>query len=148
MMKSSYLRFGLTLLISLVVMWVLSMTMIDQWGHFYFNASNLWIAIVMVAAMGLIMMVSMRSMFENKRLNIALYAGFVVLFVVSVLGARSAAFVGDEQFLKSMIPHHSRAVLMCQESDITDPEIEELCVQIIESQQEEIVEMERILDRK
>lgn len=148
MMKSSYLRFGVTLLVSLVVMWVLSMTMIDQWGHFYFNLSNLWIAIVMVAAMGLIMMVSMRSMFENKRLNIALYSGFVVLFVVSVLGARSAAFVGDEQFLKSMIPHHSRAVLMCQESDITDPEIEELCVQIIESQQEEIVEMEQILDRK
>jgi uncharacterized protein (DUF305 family) len=148
MMKSSYVRFVVTLLISLIVMWVLSMTMIDQWGHFYFNLSNLWIAIVMVAAMGLIMMVSMRSMFENKRLNIALYAGFVVLFVVSVLGARSAALVGDEQFLKSMIPHHSRAVLMCQESDITDPEIEELCVQIIESQQKEIVEMERILDRK
>ncbi len=148
MMKSSYVRFGVTLLISLIVMWVLSMTMIDQWGHFYFNMSNLWIAIVMVAAMGLIMMVSMRSMFENKRLNIALYTGFVVLFAVSVLGARSAALVGDEQFLKSMIPHHSRAILMCQESSITDPEIEELCVQIIESQQEEIVEMERILGRR
>jgi uncharacterized protein (DUF305 family) len=148
MRTSNYVRFLLTLLVSLVVMWVLSMTMVDQWGHFHLNMSNLWIAIVMVAAMALIMMVSMRSMFEDKRVNIALYAGFVVLFVAGVAGARTSTFIGDEQFLRSMIPHHSRAILMCQESSITDPEIDTLCGEIIESQRDEIEQMEQILDRR
>jgi uncharacterized protein (DUF305 family) len=147
-MKSSYVRFGLTLLVSLLVMWVLSMALIDQAGHFYFNLGNFWMALIMVSAMGLIMMVSMRSMFEDKRLNIALYAFFVVLFVGSLLGGRTSTFVGDEQFLKSMIPHHSRAILMCQESSITDPEIKTLCDEIIEAQRDEIDQMEQILDRK
>ncbi len=147
-MKSSYGRFGLTLLVSLVVMWVLSMSLIDQPGHFYFNLGNFWMALIMVSAMGLIMMVSMRSMFENQRLNIALYALFVVLFVGSFLGGRTSTFVGDEQFLKSMIPHHSRAILMCQESSITDPEIKTLCDEIIAAQRDEIDQMEQILDRK
>lgn len=46
-----------------------------------------------------------------------------------------------------MIPHHSRAILVCEESNITDPEIIELCETIVETQQEEISQMETILDR-
>ncbi len=46
-----------------------------------------------------------------------------------------------------MIPHHSRAILVCQEANITDPEIEQLCVEIIDAQQKEIAQMEDILER-
>ena len=60
---------------------------------------------------------------------------------------RSEAFVGNDQFLRSMIPHHSRAILVCEQSDISDPEIQDLCEQIISSQQEEIDQMNEILDR-
>jgi uncharacterized protein (DUF305 family) len=45
-----------------------------------------------------------------------------------------------------MIPHHSRAILVCQESNITDPEIEELCRGIVETQREEIARMQEILE--
>ncbi|OWP36679.1 DUF305 domain-containing protein, partial [Klebsiella aerogenes] len=45
------------------------------------------------------------------------------------------------------IPHHSRAILVCQEADITDPEIVQLCDDIVEAQQEEIAQMEEILER-
>lgn len=44
-----------------------------------------------------------------------------------------------------MIPHHSRAILVCQESDITDPEILKLCETIVKAQKEEIAQMEDIL---
>lgn len=142
------MRFGLTLVVSLLVMWVLSMSMVDQWEHFYFNLSNFWMALIMVSAMGLIMMVSMHSMFENTRLNLALYAFFVVLFVGSLALGRSSALVGDDQFLRSMIPHHSRAILVCQESVITDPEIQTLCDEIIRTQRAEITQMEQILQRR
>jgi uncharacterized protein (DUF305 family) len=49
--------------------------------------------------------------------------------------------VGEKEFLKSMIPHHAGAILMCEGADITDPEIKELCKAIHSSQQQEIDQM-------
>ena len=42
----------------------------------------------------------------------------------------------------------SYAVLVCQESSLTDPEIVELCEQIVQTQREEIAQMEAILERR
>lgn len=50
------------------------------------------------------------------------------------------AGIGDTQFLRSMIPHHSGAILMCQEASL-DPQLIALCKQIVTSQQEEIATM-------
>ena len=55
--------------------------------------------------------------------------------------------VGNEQFLRSMIPHHSGAILMCEQASLTDPEIIALCAQIIPSQSQEIQQMQEILER-
>ena len=60
---------------------------------------------------------------------------------------RTQAAVGNEQFLRSMIPHHSGAILMCEKAQLTDPEIIALCKQIISSQQAEIAQMQQILQR-
>ena len=86
-------------------------------------------------------------MFKNTKVNIALLVGFVALFIATLLLGRAEAGVGNEGFLKSMIPHHSRAILVCQESNITDPEIQDLCATIVETQQEEIAQMQEILKR-
>jgi uncharacterized protein (DUF305 family) len=37
-----------------------------------------------------------------------------------------------------MIPHHAGAILMCEEAELQDAEIEELCDTIIAGQQAEI----------
>jgi hypothetical protein len=145
--KGSYVRFGVVMAISLVVMFLLSMSMIRTLDHFYLNPSNFYMALVMVAPMGLIMMVAMKGMFPNKRLNAVLYAVFVVLFIGALALGRTETFVGDVGFLRSMIPHHSRAILVCQESSITDPEIKTLCDGIVKSQTEEIAQMKEILNR-
>ncbi|WP_228721119.1 DUF305 domain-containing protein [Arthrobacter sp. 260] len=142
-----YLKFGVILLISLGLMWVLSMSMVRSIDHFYFNLSNFWMALLMVGAMAIVMVVGMWSMFKNKKANIAMLVGFTVLFVGAFSLGRTETFVGNEEFLKSMIPHHSRAILVCQESNITDPEIVELCDAIVETQREEISQMQSILDR-
>ncbi len=104
-------------------------------------------ALIMVAAMGVIMLISMWGMFRNKRLNVFLLGAFAIGFLAVLTLGRSEAFVGDEQFLKSMIPHHSRAILVCQESTLTDPEVIALCEQIVKSQTEEIQQMQEILKR-
>jgi uncharacterized protein (DUF305 family) len=46
-----------------------------------------------------------------------------------------------------MIPHHSGAILMCEQSNLTDTEIITLCDEIVQTQIEEIIEMEEILSR-
>ena len=61
---------------------------------------------------------------------------------------RAQAAVGDVQFLKSMIPLHAGAILMCNEAPITDSEIKTLCKQIIRGQRSEIDQMKAILTRK
>ena len=142
-----YAKLGLALALSYVAMFLLSMSMIRQWDHFYLNGSNAWMALVMVAPMGLIMLAVMWAMFQNKALNAGLALAFVAVFAGALYLGRQEAGVGNEQFLKSMIPHHSRAILVCQEAAITDPEIEELCRTIVKTQQEEIAQMKDILER-
>lgn len=141
----SYVKLGIALLVSYLLMWVLSMSMIRELDHFYWNLSNAWMALIMVAPMGFVMVVIMWQMFEHKVLNIVLLIGFAALFVLALIAGREEVLVGDEQFLDSMIPHHSRAILVCQESALTDPEIIELCASIVESQGEEIAQMKNIL---
>ncbi|MGB2568675.1 DUF305 domain-containing protein [Micromonospora citrea] len=132
--------------VSLAVMFVLTLSQIRRFGDFYLNLSNFYMSLIMVAAMGIIMMVVMHGMFTNKRLNLVLYIGFAALFLGGFAAVRTEPLVSNKAFLKSMIPHHSRAVLVCQEPDITDPEIVELCGQFVKSQEEEITQMKRILD--
>ena len=148
MKNSSYAKLGIALGVSLVLMFVLTMSMIRTIDHFYLNLSNFYMALVMVAPMGIVMLLVMWRMFENTRLNLVLLASFAALFAVAFALGRTETFVGDEQFLKSMIPHHSRAILVCQESSLTDPEIVELCEQIVQTQREEIAQMEAILERR
>ena len=146
-MKSPYAMFGLNLAVSAVVMYLVMFSMIAGLADFYNNLNMFYMALTMVAPMGMLMLLTMGSMYENRRLNLALHAGLALLFVAALLDTRSQAAIGDSQFLRSMIPHHSGAVLMCREAPVRDPEIVALCGQIIESQQREIDQMKRILER-
>jgi hypothetical protein len=143
---NGYGRLFLALGLSLAVMFPLTMAFVAQWSHFHLNLSNFYMAAMMVAPMGLIMLGVMRGMFPDRRLNAALILGFIALFAVGLWMGRTEAFVGNEQFLRAMIPHHSRAILVCNEAAITDPDIEQLCDQIVATQQEEIGIMERMLE--
>ncbi|ASN53434.1 MULTISPECIES: DUF305 domain-containing protein [Sinomonas] len=146
-MKSNYWKLALTLAVSFVIMLLLTYSMIRTWDHFYLNLANAYMALMMVAPMGILMLAVMWGMFKDKRLNIILMAVLAVLFAVVFAFGRFETFIGDRQFLESMIPHHSRAILMCQEASITDPEIKDLCDEIVSSQQKEIDQMKAILER-
>jgi uncharacterized protein (DUF305 family) len=143
-----YGRLAASLGVSGLAMHALSYSEIDVASHFHLSLSNGYMTLMMVAAMGLIMLTVMREMFGNARLNAGLYAGFALLLVGAFLLGRTQALVGDDAFLRSMIPHHSRAILVCQEAELADPQIMELCAGIIETQREEIREMEAIIERR
>ena len=70
-----------------------------------------------------------------------------MIFLASFVAMRTQAGVGNAEFLRSMIPHHSGAILMCNQASITDPEITALCRDIVTSQEKEIAQMKAILAR-
>ena len=144
---SQYRMFGLNMALSLVVMYFVMFTMIYSLGEFYNNLNMFYMALMMAAPMGVLMLLLMKSMFENARLNMVLYLAFGAVFILAYLGVRSQALVGDNQFLRSMIPHHSGAILMCEQASIRDPEIKSLCANIIISQKQEIDQMKQLLQR-
>jgi len=148
MVRHHYLMLGVNLLLSLIIMYVAMFAMIWSWGEFVQNINFLYMALVMWAPMAAVMLMTMRPMYPNKKLNGLLYLSFAAVFILSMIGIRKQSFVGDRQFLRSMIPHHSGALLMCEEAKITDPEIQTLCQGIISSQTSEIDQMKAILERK
>jgi uncharacterized protein (DUF305 family) len=60
---------------------------------------------------------------------------------------RTQAAISDPQFLRSMIPHHAGAVLMCEQATLEDPDLKKLCEDIISSQKREIAIMKEKLSR-
>lgn len=146
-MASHYRKLALTLSINAVLMFFITYAMIDTVDHFYVNINRVYMSLMMVAPMAMLMLFVMRGMYQNARLNAILHALFVGVFFASFLLARTQTPVGNEQFLRSMIPHHSSAIVMCEQSSITDQQIVELCGQIVKAQKDEIAQMKSILER-
>ena len=142
-----YLMFWVNMLLGLAVMYVVMFTMIDGTGDFRNNLNMFYMAVTMWAPMGIFMLATMPGMFPNRRANIALYILFAILMAGSFWATRAQALIDDRQFIASMIPHHSGAILMCREASLADPELVALCTQIIEAQRQEIEQMERISAR-
>lgn len=149
-MKHHYVMLAVNLGLSLLVMYLAMFAMIFTWGDFIENINFFYMALVMWAPMAILMLLTMGSMYANKTLNLVLHVTFVAIFVLALIGIRTQALVGDRQFVKSMIPHHSGAVLMCKEASLKDPELRELCYGpngIIASQIREVEQMKAILKR-
>ena len=143
-----YRRFAAMLLVSFVAMYFLMYAMVDGLGNVYASWNQVYMAGVMTAAMLVIELALMWSMYPNRSLNIALLAVGLIAGLGCWFGIREQAAIDDSQFLRSMIPHHAGAILMCGEAKIVDPEIQALCRQIIASQEAEIAQMKSLLDER
>jgi uncharacterized protein (DUF305 family) len=134
-------------LVSFVSMYVLMYAMVNAWGNVYNNVNQVYMAGVMTSPMLIIELLVMRGMYGNRRLNLVIVAVALAVGISSFLFIRQQAAVGDRQFLRSMIPHHAGAILMCREAPLRDPEIQALCRAIISSQQSEIDQMKAKLQQ-
>lgn len=142
-----YLMFWVNMALGLVVMYVAMFTMIDELGDFKNNLNMFYMAVTMWAPMGLFMLATMPGMYPNRRVNLVLYIFFVALTAASFWATRAQTLIDDRQFIASMIPHHSGAILMCREASLSDPELVSLCGAITQAQREEIQQMEAIAAR-
>lgn len=142
-----YLMFWINMALGLVVMYAVMFSMIDGLHDFRNNLNMFCMAITMWAPMGIFMLATMPGMFPRKKLNIALHVLFAALTIGSFAATRAQTMIDDGQFIDSMIPHHSGAILMCREADLADAELRTLCDEIIGAQRAEIGQMEAIKAR-
>jgi uncharacterized protein (DUF305 family) len=128
-------------------MYILMYSMVNTFNDIYNNINQVYMAALMTAPMIIFEVIIMRSMFKKKKLNLLIIAISIIVLVSSFALIREQTAVNDEQFITSMIPHHSSAILMCEQASIQDAELKELCEDIIANQQAEIDQMKEILER-
>jgi hypothetical protein len=95
--------------------------------------------------MAIIMLAYMSGMYSDRRLNIAIFAGSVIVFALSLWLVRSQVTVSGTSYMQAMIPHHSIAIMTSERSQIRDPRVRKLADEIIEAQRREISEMKYLI---
>jgi len=133
--------------LSFISMYILMYSMVDRFGNVFNSVNQVYMAGLMAAPMVVIELLLMGSMYEKKKANIIIMAVSIVAAIVFFIFIRMQTAVTDRQFIRSMVPHHSGAVLMCERATLSDAELLTLCEEIIKSQQREIDQMKGILDR-
>jgi uncharacterized protein (DUF305 family) len=141
----NYGRFFAMIATSTVVMFGLMYLNTYALDHIFFSQTRMWMAFYMGAVMAIIMLAFMLGMYSNKRVNLAIFAGAVVTFALSLWLVRSQETVDDLAWMRAMIPHHSIAILTSERANISDPRVRALADAIIEAQLSEIAEMKRYI---
>lgn len=142
-----YKNLGIMAVLSFVSMYILMYAMVDSFSNVFGNYNQFYMAGLMTSPMILIELIVMRMMYPNKMLNLWIMGISLVVLIFFWTGIRQQFAINDEQFLKSMIPHHAGAILMCNEAKLEDVEIKELCNNILSGQQTEIDFMKGKLDK-
>ena len=142
-----YGRFAWMLGLSFVAMYVLMYAMVDRLGNAVPNINQFYMAGLMTAPMAILEILLMGRMYPDKRKNITILLLGAAVLAACWFGIRAQAGVGDRQFLKSMIPHHAGAILMCEQASLTQPDVKALCDGIVKAQEEEIARMRALLAR-
>jgi uncharacterized protein (DUF305 family) len=146
-MQHHYGRFLIMIVLHFIAMYIFMYAMVNVFDNVFNSLNQVYMAALMTASMVLIELPLMSSMYKSKKLNTVIIAAGAIVLIGSWFGIRQQAAIGDRQFLRSMIPHHAGAILMCQQASIKDQEIRTLCNNIISGQQAEIDQMKTILSR-
>jgi uncharacterized protein (DUF305 family) len=141
----SYIRFGVMIATSIIVMFILMYFNTFEWGHIFFSETRVYMAILMGAVMAIVMMGFMFKMHKKKLVNISIFIGSFIVIILMVFLVRSQITVGDVSYMRAMIPHHSIAILTSERAKIKDPRVKDLANSIIEAQVSEIEEMKMLI---
>jgi len=142
---NKYARFGTMIATSTVVMFGLMYLNTYQVDHVFFSETRAYMAFLMGAVMAVIMLGFMQGMYTNRRVNIGIFVGSALVFVLALWLVRSQATIEDVSYMKAMIPHHSIAILTSERAHISDPRVRALADDIIEAQRKEIAEMKALI---
>jgi uncharacterized protein (DUF305 family) len=147
MQKHHYRNLAIMGVLSFISMYVLMYAMVDRFSNVFNHLNQVYMAGLMTAPMMVFEVLLMKAMYKKKNWNAAIIAGSILVGILLFVFIRQQTVIGDTQFIRSMIPHHSGAILMCERANLSDPELVELCEEIVQTQEEEIAQMRAILER-
>ncbi len=130
---------------SSVVMYVLMYLNTYALDHVYFSETRVYMALLMGATMGVVMMGFMWKMYPKKSANLAIVGASIAAFALFLWLVRSQATVDQVSWMRAMIPHHSIAILTSERADLDDPRVRKLAETIVETQRREIAEMQDLI---
>lgn len=146
--NSNYTTFALMLTASFVAMYITMYLNTYAIDHVYFSLTRFYMTCLGISTMAVIMWFFMRKMYKNRKKNIAILAGSLLLFISALSLVRTQKpIVGDILWMKAMIPHHSIAILTSERANIEDPEAKQLAQDIIKAQEREIEQMKKMIRR-
>ncbi|WP_037316818.1 DUF305 domain-containing protein [Salegentibacter sp. Hel_I_6] len=144
---NKYLKFGLMMATSFVIMYAIMFLNADVFDHVMLSTMRTYMTILMIAPMAIVMLLYMWGMYKNKAVNIAILVISVLVFGSTYYMMRNQTGISDIQYMKGMIPHHSSAILTSQQADLKDPETKKLAEEIIKAQKKEIAQMKELIER-
>lgn len=144
-MHMSYWRFAAMIATSTLVMFGVMYLNTYTLEHVLWSETRVWMAFLMGAVMATVMLSFMLNMYKSKVINIAIFAGSAIVFMLSLWLVRSQATIGDSEYMKAMVPHHSIAIMTSERAQISDPRVRKLADEIIEAQRREIAEMKYLI---
>jgi len=145
--KAVYTKFLFMLFCSFMSMYVTMYLNTYEMDDVYFSLTRFYMACLGISAMAVIMLLFMMKMYNDRKKNIAILLGSLVLFISALTLVRTQTPIGDVLYMKAMIPHHSIAVLTSKMADIKDPEVKKLSEEILKAQEREIEEMRSHIQR-
>ncbi|MEQ8709385.1 MAG: DUF305 domain-containing protein [Rhodospirillales bacterium] len=142
---NGYLRFGVMIATSTLIMFGLMYLNTYALDHVFFSETRAYMALYMGAAMAVVMLAFMLGMYTSAKTNLAILAAAALTFSASLYLVRSQDTIEDVSWMKAMIPHHSIAILTSDRAIISDPRVRILADSIIEAQRLEIAEMKALI---
>lgn len=141
-----YLKYAGMVITSTIVMFIFKYWSTYKVEHVFFSETRAYMALLMGATMAIIMLIFMTHMLKNRKVNIGIAAGSIVLFLLSLYLLRSQTLVDDTDYMEAMIPHHSIAILTSERAEISDKRVQKLADEIIKAQEKEIAEMKKLIE--
>jgi FlaA1/EpsC-like NDP-sugar epimerase len=146
MMSMGWARFAAMIVISTFIMFFLMYQLIYSLDHALFSVNRLIASLAMGCVMTIVMLSFMWSMYKGTGIKITILVVAALVGVTLLSVNRRQVLIGDINFMKSMIPHHSIAVNNARKASISDPRVRELADVIIESQLREIAVMKLLIE--
>jgi hypothetical protein len=107
---------------------------VDKLSDIRLHLNDIYMAILMTGWMFALM-----GLYYMNMMQIVLGTIIIIIMLYMI---RSQTFINESQYLSGMIPHHSMAVLMSkrllEKNLYLEPEIKQLAINIISSQESEI----------
>jgi FtsH-binding integral membrane protein len=142
-----YAKFALIMAVSFMLMYLIMFLNVAEFSHIYNSITRFYMTPLMIAVMTASMLLFMWKMYPNTKINFAIIIFATFTFFGTLYLLRTQTFIGDIQYMKAMIPHHSSAIMTSSNVDFKDPEVKKLAEDIIAAQEKEIKQMNEMIVR-